>query len=572
MLPTVDTGRASAVGNTGMTVNGTIHPHGLHTSYYFEYGPDVTYGNQTARTDLPPRLAAHYRESWDHGTGGWHKRDGPMEHHASGGAAGGFVRYHSPTLDDHNHDDGIGTLHLASYLYIGAFMDAALRESMGPHNPLLSAGEADLRGAEVSLYVRGHDWQPNGSELIWWTQSQSDPAVTRQPDWRCDPTANWAYTGCMLTDALRSGNWEHVTYCLRNDSDQWSFGGYYTEQPDWKRYDYWPIDLVQAKVNYDFFHLLAFVDPDNPPRGWIDFDEFELVYRNRSLVFPSNGGRLMASPASDVDAATLTDGRRHGAGHMWHSAENPRAPQEFVYAFDDPVTVNAVQLHQNHEWPTKEVECLVSDDGETYEPLCELTLPNTGIPNDNLAFAIRLDLSAPATHLKVRILSGHQPERWGLGEIEVFGSGARMLPDDALYEINTDIGDLEAGTTIHYRLVAVNANGTIHGPDQTFDIAADARPQVRTTNAGRITSRSARVEGRINPMGRRTTFHFEYGLDKTYGHASPPTYAGLQDVPRIAFADLDGLECDTTYHYRLVATNDVGEIHSSDATFRTAPD
>src|SRR5918995_4737561 len=60
--PTASTLAASAKGTTGMTVNGRIHPHGMPTTYVFEYGPTSQYGAQTAAQELPPRLAAFYRE------------------------------------------------------------------------------------------------------------------------------------------------------------------------------------------------------------------------------------------------------------------------------------------------------------------------------------------------------------------------------------------------------------------------------------------------------------------------------------------------------------------------------
>ena len=74
--PTVVTRPATPLGNNGLTVNGSIHPHGLPTTYYFEYGPTAAYGQKTSVSSLPPRLAAHYREGWDENTGGWHARAG----------------------------------------------------------------------------------------------------------------------------------------------------------------------------------------------------------------------------------------------------------------------------------------------------------------------------------------------------------------------------------------------------------------------------------------------------------------------------------------------------------------
>src|SRR5436309_1686327 len=68
----VETRSASHLGLTGLTVNGSIHPHGLPTTYYFEYGPTSDYGTKTKAEPLPPRLAAFYKESWDENHGGWH--------------------------------------------------------------------------------------------------------------------------------------------------------------------------------------------------------------------------------------------------------------------------------------------------------------------------------------------------------------------------------------------------------------------------------------------------------------------------------------------------------------------
>ena len=122
------------------------------------------------------------------------------------------------------------------------------------------------------------------------------------------------------------GLWHTVKYRLWNDTSYWSFGGNNPTQQGGvaRRYDYTSVDSTQGHVNWDFFHLAAFIDIENPPSGTVEFDEFQLVYRNESLLFPSNGGRLVKSPPdSSSDAATLTDGWRHGEGHQWRSRGEP---------------------------------------------------------------------------------------------------------------------------------------------------------------------------------------------------------------------------------------------------------
>ncbi len=57
------TGAASALGTTGFKANGRVHPHGLYTHRYFDYGTDSTYGQRTEPEPLPARRAAYYAET-----------------------------------------------------------------------------------------------------------------------------------------------------------------------------------------------------------------------------------------------------------------------------------------------------------------------------------------------------------------------------------------------------------------------------------------------------------------------------------------------------------------------------
>ena len=285
--PSVTTGKASAVGTRAFSPNGTIHPRGRPTTYFFEYGTGTEYGRRTVERPLPPRLAAYYSETWDSGLGGWASWL-ENKHFAEGGVSGGYVSFSEPSRHDHNHDDGIGTFHLTKYVWCGR-----CRPSEGP---CLAAGDPDLRDAKVSISVRGHHWRPNGSELLWWSQAYIHIEMIDDPGYRA---VNWAYAGFLLTDLLLDGEWHTAEYRLWNDTFYWSFGGNNPTQQGGvaRRYDYGSIDLIQGHLNDDFFHLAAFIDTDNPPAGTIDFDEFQLVYRNESLVFPSNGGQLVQSPA-----------------------------------------------------------------------------------------------------------------------------------------------------------------------------------------------------------------------------------------------------------------------------------
>ena len=323
-------------------------------------------------------------------------------------------------------------------------------------------------------------------------------------------------------------------------------------------------------MNINFFHLLATVDRDQRPSGSLDFDDFELVYRNRSLVFPDNGGRLVNWPQDSPDKPeTLTDGWRNGPGRMWRSAENPAGPLEFVYTFENPVTIQTVQLHQNSEWPAKQVGLSVSLDGQTYGSLVDLELPERGKPDPNFAYALKTELAGRARYLKVTVKSGYRAAHWGLGEVEVFGAGAAMRTEPERYHVNADVANLVPGRTYHFRLVARTSRGTFYSENATFTTPANDRPIAATGTARRVAASEARVTGRLNALGKAVKFHFEYGPTSTYGMKSPESYGGHLNTPRTVFATLSDLKPGTVYHYRLVAVSEAGTTHGSDASLTT---
>ncbi|MCC7419676.1 MAG: discoidin domain-containing protein [Planctomycetaceae bacterium] len=562
--PEVSTDSAEPLGMTGLSVNGTIHPHGHVTSYYVEYGPTAELGKRTKPQPLPPALTAYYHESWDANAGGWlggmSAKGDDAKHHPEGGASGGFLRFSEPSGNDPNHVDGIGTLHLCKYVYPGLLNGAN-------GTMMLGGGDPDFRNARVTISVRGNQWQANGSELVWWTQSQRNIELGFGADWR---RANWAYSGHSLTPLLASGKWEKSEYRLRNDSTQWTYGGNNLAQKR-PNYAYWPIDDSQRHLNNDFFHLLTFVDPAKLPQGSIDFDELTVAYHNYSLLIPSNGGRLVGRPegTSEEAANRLTDGWRHGVDHVWKSSANPSAPQAFTWKFDSPVSIEGIQVHQSHEKPSKTVVVAVSQDGTVWTPLKTLEIPESSPHGFNYAYAYAKTAPTKAAFVRFSVTAGCKSDAWSLGEVEVFGTGERMVPEDEPQPVTLDLSDLEPGKPCHYRFVATTDAQTVFGKTQTISVPATTAPHVVTQAATRLTGTTARLEGRLNPMGQRTQFWFEYGPDTRYGQKTAETYGGLQITPRLAASLLSGLKSGTTYHYRLVAKNETGMSQGADTTFTT---
>ena len=127
--------------------------------------------------------------------------------------------------------------------------------------------------------------------------------------------------------------------------------------------------------------------------------------------------------------------------------------------------------------------------------------------------------------------------------------------------VEASISGLLPKSYYHYRLVASNPSGTTATPDAVFrtpQLSAVAYQPVL-----KMTETSAELTGIVNPQETGpTTYHFEYGLDSSYGSKTPesaPVASGKVDYP--AGAEITGLQPGTTYHYRLVGTSPTGESH-----------
>lgn len=122
---------------------------------------------------------------------------------------------------------------------------------------------------------------------------------------------------------------------------------------------------------------------------------------------------------------------------------------------------------------------------------------------------------------------------------------------------------------------ASDATG-VTGPTPTSDSAmveitytAQPAPAVSTGAASAISTTGATVHGTVNPEGLATTYEFQYGTTTGYGSSTPSASAGSGSSDVAVSASISGLKPNTTYHYRIVATNASGTTDGADATFTT---
>jgi hypothetical protein len=101
-----------------------------------------------------------------------------------------------------------------------------------------------------------------------------------------------------------------------------------------------------------------------------------------------------------------------------------------------------------------------------------------------------------------------------------------------------------------------------------YDLAAGQPPLVTTNAATNIASFSAILNGSVHPHGLTTSVHFQYGRTTSYGSTtSSQTKTG--NTNQNVSANISGLSANTTYHFRIVATNSAGTTYGVDRTFTT---
>ncbi len=125
------------------------------------------------------------------------------------------------------------------------------------------------------------------------------------------------------------------------------------------------------------------------------------------------------------------------------------------------------------------------------------------------------------------------------------------------------------GKTIRILLQA-GGSGRSHFDRVRLTAVSLLPPQATTLAATEVTDISATLNGTVNAGGPVTSVVFEYGPTTSYGNtltAVPSPLTG--STPTAVAATLEGLPPGTTYHYRVVATNEAGTVQGADLTFTT---
>ncbi len=125
-------------------------------------------------------------------------------------------------------------------------------------------------------------------------------------------------------------------------------------------------------------------------------------------------------------------------------------------------------------------------------------------------------------------------------------------------------------------MLAVNeSSGRVYVTDPAKNLVwifgPPTAPIVEKELAVEVGSSEAKLGALVNPGGLDASYSFEYGPTSAYGHTSPFPDGSLGQgiTSRAVWASASSLAPGTTYHYRVVAVNELGTAYGADETFTT---
>ncbi len=125
-------------------------------------------------------------------------------------------------------------------------------------------------------------------------------------------------------------------------------------------------------------------------------------------------------------------------------------------------------------------------------------------------------------------------------------------------------------------LVAVDeASGRVYVTDSSnqrvWVFGPSTPPLVVKEFAAEVSTSAAKLGALANPGGIPTTYRFEYGTTGAYGQSTPFPEGSVGEgvSAHTVWGAVSGLAPGTTYHYRVVATNELGTTYGPDQTFTT---
>ncbi len=137
-------------------------------------------------------------------------------------------------------------------------------------------------------------------------------------------------------------------------------------------------------------------------------------------------------------------------------------------------------------------------------------------------------------------------------------------------------GETEGGSDRFFDMVAVNqVNGRVYvtdGPNRAVWVfGPPVAPVVDREFTAEVGTSEVKLGALVSPGGIQTSYRFEYGTTTAYGSSTPFPAGSVGEglEAHAVWASASGLVPGGTYHYRVVASNELGTVYGEDQTFTT---
>ncbi len=591
--PTVTTGAPSGLNTTEATLNGTVNDNGQSTTVTFQYGTTTAYGTTTTADESPvetgvdtavsksissltPGTTYHFRVVGNSINGISNGADmtfftaAPAAPTTTTDAAtsvtsGGAVL--NGTVDA-NNDSTTVTFEYGTTNAYGTTVTADQSPLTGTIATAVTKGISGLsNNTTYHFRVVGQNGSgtSNGADMTFTTNALTPSAIT-------GPATNVLYTSATL-NGTANGNLAGATVTFEYGLTV-AYGSSVTATPSSV-----PGDSTDYAVSADLTSL-------TPGTTY----HFRAVVDN-IFVSPQTGADMTFTtpigPDATTDAATSV-GSTTATVNGTVNAQNADATITFEYGIDtnygqivnatpNPVTGNtptAVSAPLATLIPLTTYHFRVvaqNANGTAYG--ADDTFTTLGqIPDATTGAATNVGESTATLNGTVHSQNDATTVTFQYGTTTGYGTDiaatqSPLTAGSSPVAVSLPITGLTSGLTYHFRIMAVNTTGTTYSGDMTF--VAGLNPPTATTNAASsITDTNATLNGIVNANGSVTTIIFEYGVDTNYGKVATADQSPLSTSTNTAVtAIITGLITNTTYHFRVTATNASGTVYGEDRTF-----
>jgi hypothetical protein len=214
---------------------------------------------------------------------------------------------------------------------------------------------------------------------------------------------------------------------------------------------------------------------------------------------------------------------------------------------------------------------LTASNAEGTNPGGDQTFTTAGVPTVDEESASAVSQTTATIEAEINPHRFDTTYHFEYGESKAYGTSI-PIPDEDIgsgsidQRVSAEIPGLRSGVTYHYRVVATNSQGVTDGFDKSLSTVPPA--EISAVSASNVSSESATLNATIDPLGRDTTYQFEYGTSSAYGRVAP---AALVDIgagtSAVEVSQAIPVQPNTPYHFRVIAKNGLGTASSSDHVF-----